>query len=204
MPETTSNNKRRDDLKNLAEGIIASYDARARFVKEIVEGTHELLDEFREKRQEMGGNLQEVLAKFKSLRKKDFNAMMQDVLLTQHKREENVKKIFADFREEEARVAERLRGLLKKGEEIRLVDFKKTLNHIRQDQAARDVDTGEQIRTELAGVQSEVYKMLETFKKEREAAASEWKKVRELLVEKEKNHFNNNPYIKYDNKNKKK
>lgn len=176
----------KNNLKNLAEDIIASYDARVRVVGEIVEDTHQILDGFKEKRQEMSNNLQGVLAKSESLRKKDFNAMIQDILLTQHKREENVKKMLADFREEEARVAEQLKELLKRGEEIRLADFKKTLGRIRKDQVAREANTGEQVRVELATMQSEVYKMLEVFKKEREAATSEWKKVRELLAEKEK------------------
>ena len=176
----------KNNLKNLAEDIIASYDARVRVVGEIVEDTHQILDGFKEKRQEMSNNLQGVLAKSESLRKKDFNAMMQDILSTQHKREENVKKMLADFREEEARVAEQLKELLKRGEEIRLADFKKTLGRIRKDQVAREANTGEQVRVELATMQSEVYKMLEAFKKERETATSEWGKVRELLVEKER------------------
>jgi len=171
---------RGNNLKNLAKDIIVSYDARTQFVNEIVEDTHKILDGFKARREEMNDNLREVLAKSESLRKKDFNAMMQDILLTQHKREETVKKMLADFREEEARVAERLRELLKRGEEIRLADFKKTLVRIRQDQAARETNTVEQVRAELATMQSEVYKMLETFKKEREAAAAEWQKIREI------------------------
>lgn len=166
---------------------MVSYDARTKFVNEIVEDTHKMLDGFRGKREEMSDNLREVLAKSESLRKKDFNTMMRDILLTQQKREDNVKKMLADFREEEARVAEQLRELLKQGEKIRLADFKKTLGRIREDQVVREANTGEQIRIELSKMQDEVYKMLETFKKEREGAASEWQKVRELLIEKEKN-----------------
>ena len=184
-----SENIVKNNLKNLAEDITASYDARAKIVGEIVEDTHQMLDGFKEKRQEMSDNLREVLAKSESLRKKDFSAMMQDILLTQHKREENVKKMLADFREEEARVAEQLKELLKRGEKIRLADFKKTLVRIRQDQTAREADTGEQVRAELATMQSEVYKMLEAFKKEREAATAEWGKVRELLAQKEKKNL---------------
>lgn len=168
----------KNNLKNLVEEIIASYDARTRIVGEIVEDTHQMLDGFKEKRQEMSDNLREVLAKFESLRKKDFNVMMQDILLTQQKREESVKKMLADFREEEARVAERLRELLKRGEKIRLADFKKTLGQIREDQVVREANTGQQVRIELATMQDEVYKMLEVFKKEREAAEAEWKKVK--------------------------
>jgi len=181
-----SKNIVKNNLKNLAEEIIASYDARVRVVGGIVEDTHHLLDGFKEKRQEMSDDLREVLAKFESLRKKDFNAMMQDILLTQQKREENVKKMLTDFREEEAQVAEQLRELLKRGEKIRVADFKKTLGRIREDQAVRETNTGEQVRAELAIMQDEVYKMLEVFKKEREAASAEWKKVRAQLAEKEK------------------
>jgi len=177
--------KQERNLKNLARDIIVSYDARVKVVGEIVEDTRKVLDGFRKNREEMSDNLREVLAKSESLRKKDFSAMMQDILLTQHKREENVKKMLADFREEEARVVEQLKELLKRGEKIRLADFKKTLIRIRQDQTSREANTGEQVRAELATMQSEVYKMLEAFKKEREAAAAEWQKVRELPAAKE-------------------
>ncbi len=165
---------------------MVSYDARTKFVNEIVEDTHKMLDGFRGKREEMSDNLREVLAKSESLRKKDFNTIMRDILLTQQKREENVKKMLADFREEETRVAEQLRELLKRGEKIRLADFKKTLGRIREDQVVREANAGEQIKAELARMQDEVHGMLETFKKEREGAASEWQKVRELLIEKER------------------
>lgn len=166
---------------------MASYDVRTKFINEIVKDTHETLDGFKKKREEMSDNLREVLAKSESLRKKDFNAMMQDILMTQHKREENVKKMLADFREEETRVVERLRDLLEKGKAIQLVDFKKTLAHIQQDQKAREGNAAEGIRSELATMQNEVYKMLEVFKKEREAASSEWAKIRESLVKKDSN-----------------
>ena len=186
IKKTMSGNIKNNNLKSLAEDIIASYDTRVRVVEEIVEDTHKMLDGFRGKREEMSDNLREVLAKSESLRKKDFNVMMQDILLTQGRREESVKKMLADFREEETRVAERLRELLKRGEEIRLADFKKTLAKIRKDQVVREANTGAEVRAELATMQGEVYKMLEAFKKEREGAASEWGRVRELLAEKEK------------------
>lgn len=176
----------KNNLKNLVEDIITSYDARVKLVGEIVEDTHKTLDEFREKRQEMSDNLREVLAKFESLRKKDFNAMMQDILLTQQKREESVKKMLTDFRAEEVHVAEQLRELLKQGEKIRVADFKKTLGRIREAQAVREANTGEQVRAELAAMQDEVYKMLKVFKEEREEAAAEWKKVRGLVAENER------------------
>lgn len=188
MPEVTSKNKRRDDLKKIAEDILVSYDARTQFVDKIVKDTHELLDVFRRKREGMSANLREILAKFESLRKKDFNVMMQDILMTQYKREENIKKMFADFQEEETGVAQRLKNLLKKGETIRLTDFKKTLNHIRQDQTAREASIGGEIRIELAAMQNEVCQMLEAFKKEREAASSEWAEIRNLLAKKDKNN----------------
>ncbi|MBU4299003.1 hypothetical protein KJ636_03090 [Patescibacteria group bacterium] len=176
------NNK--NNLKNLAEDIVASYDARAKIIGEITEDTYKTLEEFKEKRQEMSSNLREVLTKFKSLRKKDFDVMMRDILLTQHKREENVKKMLAGFQEEESRVVEQLRKLLKKGEGIRIADFKKTLANIQKDQAIRGINVGEQVKTELAVMQNEVHKMLEEFKKEREATAEEWKKISPLLAKK--------------------
>lgn len=175
-----------NDNFKIAKDIIASYEARIKVIQTIVEDTRRLLEEFKQKREKMAEELREVLAKFQSLRKKDFNKMMEDVLTTQKEREENVKQMLADFQEQEMAVVGNLREMLKRGEKLRLKDFKKTLAKIREEQEVRQKESSGQIQEEIVRMQAEVHQMLENFKKERELVASDWKKMTALLSKKRK------------------
>ena len=170
----------------IAKDIVTSYQARVKVVQATVEDTKRLLEEFREKRERMGQELKEALAKHESLRKKDFDEMMGDILITQSEREENVKKMLADFQEQEMQVVENLREMLKKGEKLRLKDFKKTLAKIREEQEIREKETPTCVGEELIRMQSEVREMLENFKREREKVASEWKSMTTTMAKKRK------------------
>lgn len=175
----------------IAKDIVTSYEARIKVVQAVVEDTRRLLEEFRNKRERMGQELKEALAEHESLRKKDFDKMMGEILDTQAEREENVKAMLVDFQEQEMAVVEKLREMLKKGEKLRLRDFKKTLVKIKQDQEKYQKETPEQIRGELIQMQSEVQKMLDNFKEEREKVASEWKSMVTLMATKRKSKINN-------------
>lgn len=171
LPEETKN------LKDLAQDIVAAYDARVRVVGEIVGTTRKTISDFREKREHMSKELQEVLARCESLRMKDFDVMMADILGKQNEREEKVKKMLEDFRAEEEMVAEKLRNLLKKGEAIRMKDFKKMMLAIRTEQERRVRVTGESVAEQLQKMQQEVHSMLNNFKIERQSVASAWHDV---------------------------
>lgn len=160
----------------IAENIIASYEARIRVVKETVEDTHKMLGEFRRKREKMAEELRESLAKFQSLRKKDFDRMMGDILALQKEREESVKIMLSNFQTQEMKVVQDLRKMLARGENLRIQDFKKTLAKIKKDQEIRQKSSRD-IGGEITRMQSEVHEMLENFKKEREKVPSEWQNM---------------------------
>ncbi len=162
------------NLEDLARDIVVSYDARVKVVGEIIEDTHRTMNDFRGKREDMSKELREVLAKSESLRRKDFDRMMADIVLKQNEREEQVKKMLADFRKEEEMVAEKLRNLLKKGEDIRIGDFKEMMAEIKKEQDRRVKETSASVANELQNMREEVYKMLDNFKKERQSVASAW------------------------------
>ncbi|MFH1392342.1 MAG: hypothetical protein ABIG90_01490 [bacterium] len=161
----------------IAKDIVASYKARIKVIGAIAEDTQRLLEEFKEKREQISRELKEALAKHESLRKKDFDKMMEDILITQEEREHKVKKMLADFHIEGMVVVRNLNDMLKKGEKLRLKDFKKTLAKIKQEQEVRQKQTPSRIKQELKTMQTEVHQMLENFKKEREKVAFEWKNL---------------------------
>ena len=162
----------------IAKNIVASYEARIKIVEQIAEDTKKLLEEFRHKREKMSQELKEALAGHESLRKKDFDKMMGEILMAQSKREENVKQMLSDFQEQEMTIVKNLREMLKeKGEKLRLKDFKKTLVKIKKEQENQQKETTDQVGTELTRMQLEVKEMLENFKRERQKVAGEWSKM---------------------------
>ncbi len=161
-------------LKDLASDIIASYETRVKVVGAIIEDTHKVMDDFKEKRETMAKELQETLAKSESLRKTDFDRLMADVVSRQNERETEVRNMLETFRKEEEMVAEKLKNLLKKGEEIRIKDFKKMMADIKHEQEKRAKATGESVTAELQDMRQEVHTMLDNFKTERQSVATAW------------------------------
>jgi len=162
------------NLKDIADDIIASYETRIRVVGGIIEGTHKMMDDFKEKRETMAKELQEILAKCESLRKKDFDHMMADIVSRQNEREKEVREMMDNFRKEEEMVAEKLKKLLTRGEEIRIKDFKKMMADIRQEQDRKAKAVGKSVTAELQDMRGEVHAMLDNFKQERRSVASAW------------------------------
>lgn len=162
------------DLRDLAEDIIVAHDTRVKIVGEIIEDTHRMMANFKTKREQMAMELQKLLAKGESLRKKDFERMMVDIIDAHAKREEEVKEMLESFRREEEEVQEKLRNLLKRGEEVRIKDFKKMMTEIKQGQEKRIQATNESVTDQLQRMQEEVHTMLDNFKRERQSVASAW------------------------------
>lgn len=172
------------NLKDLARDIVVSYDVRIRTVNEIIEDTQQTISGFKKERDSMSKELREILAKCESLRKKDFNHMMFYIVAMRNKREEQVKKMLEDFRGEEEMVAEKLRSLLKKGEKIRIKDFKKMMLEIKREQEKRIKETGRSITEQVEEMQKEVHTMLNNFKKERQSVAGAWNEALGLICKK--------------------
>lgn len=184
MPEESSEQKR--NLEDLAQDIITAYDARIKVVGEIVEDTHKMISNFRQQRENMSKELREILAKCESLRKKDFDRMMADIVMKQNEREEEVKKMLEDFRKEEEVMAEKIKNLLGKGEKVRIEDLKKMMRKIKKEQAQRTTETSVSVTEQLQKMQEEVHTMLDNFKKERQSVASAWNETIDFLNKEKK------------------
>lgn len=170
----------------IAENIVNSFEARVQVVQAIADDTQKLLLNFRNQRERMSQELKEALSQRESLRKKDFDKMMADILTVQSMRERNITKVLVDFQEQEMKVLNNLKAMLEKGEKLRLRDFKKTLVKIREGQEARQKETPLRIDQEMNQMRQEVQDMLENFKKERQGASAEWANLLALITEKRK------------------
>jgi hypothetical protein len=147
-----------EQMRNFAQDIIASYDARILAVETIVDDTHNMLSDFRRKNDEMNSQLRETLARGESVRKKDFDSMMSGIRLYQEGRERQVKEMLAGFLKEQKEMSSKLKEMLTNAESRRIEEFKVILKEIRTRQEQRA---------------KEVSEILKDFQKEQEETARE-------------------------------
>ena len=92
------------NLKHVAEEIISSYEERLQSINSIFDNTQTVLGEFQESfsntnhgRETLKVQLRDTLAKNESLRKKDFDIMMNAILLSQDDREREVRGLLSNY-----------------------------------------------------------------------------------------------------------
>ncbi len=151
-----------EDMRKLTEEIISSYESRISAVCMIIDNTHQLLDDFREKRSEMSMQLKETLSNGKSLRKKDFDNMMKDITESQETRETETRNLLKTYLDEQKEAAKIIRENLEKhkgdcvnGEVDGINDFRKIITDIQASQKKRE----EQVRDMLTAFRND-HKML--------------------------------------------
>jgi len=149
-----------EDMKTLTEEIVSSYESRISTVGTIIDNTHQILGDFKTERNEMSNQLKETLASGESLRKKDFDNMMKDILSHQDEREKQVRDLLKTFFEEQKEIAKTIKRNLAEGEKVRISDFKKLLEDIQARQKARE----NEVRVMLKEFQTEYKEMSESLR----------------------------------------
>ncbi|MBA2124241.1 hypothetical protein B9J78_04825 [bacterium Unc6] len=150
-----------EELKRVAQEIVSSYQSRISTVAMIIDSTHQLLEDFKNKKNEMSEHLKETLARGGSLRKKDFDNMMKDILYHQDEKERQVRNLLKTFFEEQKEIAQVIKRNLTEGEEkVRISDFKKMLEDIQARQKARESE----VSVMLKEFQTEYREMAESLR----------------------------------------
>ena len=140
-----------EEMGRLAREVIASYEARVSSVEQIIESTHELLETYRSQREAMRAQLRETLARAASLRKRDFDVMMNGILAHQQEREKRVKDSMREYLQEQRALAGTLRETLAKSEAGRIGSVKELLAEITAGREERE----QEVRSRLAEFQRE-------------------------------------------------
>jgi len=143
----------------LAREVVASYEARVSSVEQIIEATHEMLETSRNQREAMRGQLRETLSRVASLRKRDFDGMMQGILARQEARERAVKEAMRGYLTEQRALAEALKEALTGGEAEQIGAIKGLLERIAARREARE----REIKTLLAEFQSKQTVMVQAL-----------------------------------------
>jgi len=165
-------------MKNITENVISSYEWSIQSIEAILDTTHQFFEGFqdsfldtKQERDKINGELRESLAKNESLRRKDFDNMMQGILSTQDEREKEVRNLLKTYLNEQKEMARALRENLEKfkdsipkGEAQRVKEFQVMIKEILVKQDER---------------KDKVTSKLKEFQKEQQEMA---KRLRELLA----------------------
>jgi len=172
-----------NNLYGTTRELIANYDARIMKIGDVITSTYDILDDCRKRRANVRETLKENFARTKSLRKKDFDSILQDLMLTQTECEDQIKetiRIFTydykhlvsrfldsltsgkieqsldafkkietkqteiqqtlnSFRRDQEEIANNMKSFLENSEKVRIKDFKKMVQKIRDHQRERNL-----------------------------------------------------------------
>ena len=101
-----------EELRALANSIIDSYEVRVNTVNTLMAQANNILKAFQIELEEMVVRLRNNLARSESLRKKDFEYMIKDVIERRRQREQEAEQSFKLFQEEEEEMVTRLRAIV--------------------------------------------------------------------------------------------
>ncbi len=165
-------------MKNMVDQIVSSYETRIESIGALFDTTHQVLQGFhdslldtREEREKLNGELRDKFAKNKSLRRKDFDYMMEGIISGQNGREKEVRDLLNTYLNEQRAMARDLkenlgkfRDSLSEGEAQRVKEFQQMIKEILLKQEER---------------KDEVTLRLKEFKKEQIVLTS---RLKELLA----------------------
>jgi len=165
-------------MKNTVNDIVSSYETKIRSVGAIFDTTHQLLltfqDSFldtKQQREKLKAQLRENLAKNGSLRKKDFDNMMQEILSNQERGEKEVRDLLNSYLNGQKAMAHSLRTNLAKVKDALAKD---QVQRAREFQAViKDILANQEKRKQQA-----IFRLREVQQEQRQIA----KRLEELLA----------------------
>ncbi|MCX5803538.1 MAG: hypothetical protein NTU69_08425 [Proteobacteria bacterium] len=147
-------------MKETTNNITNLYETG---VEDIVRNFQDSLIDNRDEREKVKIELRESLAKNKSLRRKDFDSMMKEILLTQDEKENEARHLLNSYLNEQEETVNTLkshltevRDALDKGEAIRVKEYQEMLQRILDEQEERKTE----VASKLKEFQQEQQKMI--------------------------------------------
>lgn len=135
-----------NEIKNLTKEVIVSFGSGIATVGHLIEQGLEILDGYRKEEEAVRGSLRESLASIGSLRRKDFDDVMEGILVFQSQKEAEIKTLIKGFLGKQRDLTNRLGRCLEAG----------------------IFDEVERIKTELAKVINEAREEILSFQKDQE------------------------------------
>jgi len=152
-------NQAAENMKSIAGEVLRFYESSIDKVSTMVNSTNRILGEFRIERDSANNTLKDSLAKEKSVRKKDFDSIVDEMIPFHDEKEKEIKITLNDFLNEQKKAAETIKKKLSSNEKIRIDDFREMLNDINADRENRE----KEVQTMLRDFQAEYKIMGETL-----------------------------------------
>jgi len=130
--------KAREDLRELANSIIDAYEMRVSTVSTLMNQAYHFIKDFQVELEDMIVRVRDNLAKAESLRKKDFDRMITDIIERRREKEEEAKQSLKLFQEQEEEMISRLRKIILDGKGSSLEDIKAIKDDISGRQKERE------------------------------------------------------------------
>jgi len=127
-----------EELKALANSIIDSYEMRVRTVNGLMEQAYRFLRSFQMELEDMIVRLRDTLSRAESLRKKDFDRMIGDLIDRQRIQETEAEEVLSHFQKEEMEMIDRLRKIIVSGGHSHLKDMEVIRDDILKRQKERE------------------------------------------------------------------
>jgi ferritin len=138
-------------MKETTNNITNLYETG---VEDIVRNFQDSLIDNRDEREKVKIGLRESLAKNESLRRKDFDSMMKEILLTQDEKENEARHLLNSYLNEQEETVNTLkshltevRDALDKGEAIRVKEYQEMLQRILDEQEERKTEVASKLKT---------------------------------------------------------
>lgn len=173
------------DIKstNLPAEIGQFYDALLDKVMALRSSARERIKSVKKEQEELASKLRESLSKGESLRKKDFNLLMGEIIHRRKEREKEVEAMLEQFHQEEQELKEALKKLFTDGKQVRLRDFKRFIAEFKSKQEERGQDI-EEIKRESVAIRKSAEETVAQFREEREEMMKQWQQLAEKMREK--------------------
>jgi gas vesicle protein len=144
-----------DDIKNLGDDIVTSYDMRVKGIEKVVKDTHKMLKGFQSEHKEMAADLRKGLKQGETDRLNAFKSMMAET-------QAYVKNSLKEFSDAHAHMSEELKKELGKYVDDMVNATKKLMSDIQARQKERN---------------TEVADLLQAYKNGREKMAANWQSM---------------------------
>jgi hypothetical protein len=140
-----------EDIEKIVESLVSSYESRIQDMEctfQAIEGFQDSFFEARYEGKEIQTEVRESLARNESLRRKDFDKMMGEILVAQDERTQDVKHLLNSYLQEQQEMSQSIRESLREfkrflgsGEQQRIKEFQALMGDIlaRQDTRKREV-----------------------------------------------------------------
>ena len=158
------------EIQSLTKGVVASFESGIDAVSHLIGKGLEILDGYRAEQDAIRGSLREAFASVGSLRRKDFDGVVERILTFQLQRESEIKRLIREFLGCQKELTRRLRRSLEAGILEEAKRCKAKLGEII-----------EKAREEISAFQGEQETIRKTFEgleaRKAEITAREFKKV---------------------------